>query len=203
MKYTWLRSLALAVGCSLLAAPAYGQARVEVQRPAAAKEVRARGRIVRLQAPDRFVMRTADNKEVILYGQPTTRYLINGRVVKYGDLRVGSDVNVVYVPQGERFLVNTVTVGEPVPGGAVEVPAKETVLEGQVVRVVGEDQVILRTSAGKEVVVYVAPQTTYTFEGRPGRFVDLRPGADIRVTYDVRERRNMARAIVGRPRLKR
>jgi len=117
--------------------------------------------------------------------------------------------------QDGRYVVSTVTVPTAVPRpGATAVPpapapaaqsqpAPGTVVQGTVVRVVGKDQVILRTAEGKEVIVYVSPQTTYTFNEQPGQFTDLRPGADIRVNYDVRDRRNMARGVFGLPPRKR
>jgi len=64
---------------------------------------------------------------------------------------------------------------------------------------VGQDQVIIRTADGKEVIVYVNPQTTYSFNDKPGKFVDVQPGSEIRVDYDLRDRRIMARSLLGLP----
>jgi hypothetical protein len=74
------------------------------------------------------------------------------------------------------------------------------VVQGTVVRVVGQDQVVLRTADGKEVIVYVTPQTAYQFTEQGGAFTDLRPGVDIGVNYDTRDRRFMARRIYRRNR---
>jgi translation initiation factor IF-1 len=234
-----------------------------------------RGKIIRMQGPDQFIVRTADNKEVTFFSQPETRYTIRGRAGRYADLRVDTDVNIGYITRDDRYLVNTVTVGEvladpptaagarvedaavrgrivkvetdrftvrtadnqettfdadpqtrvviegrqarlsdlkvgaevtlnfrkvvsTVTVGAVETDAaKVTPLEGTVVRVVGQDQVIVRTKDNKEMVLYVTPQTKYVFADQPARFGDVRAGAEIRVEYDVRDRRNFARSIIG------
>jgi hypothetical protein len=67
---------------------------------------------------------------------------------------------------------------------------------------VGTDQVVVQTPTGQEMLVYVGPQTVYRFNDRVGRFNDLRPGFEIGVYYDVRDRRNVAHRIIGpfRPR---
>jgi translation initiation factor IF-1 len=184
MKNSWLLSAGVAALCVVLAVPAYGQNAVTV-----------RGRVVRMQAPDQFVVKTTDNKEVIFVANPQTKYVINEKAVKYTDLRVGADVSAVYTVQDNRNLVSAVTVGV-----AAAQPAEGTPLQGTVVRVVGKDQVIVRTQDNKEVTVYIVPETKYTFNDRPGAFTDLAPGADIRIMYDVRDRRHVARNILGLPR---
>jgi translation initiation factor IF-1 len=186
MRRFWLHGLGLVVVCLLVAPPAPAQDK-------AVKAVTVKGRVVRMQGPDRFIVRTADNKELTFYTNPRTRYMLSGKAAKYTDLRAGTDITAIYVTEGDRYIVNSVTTGE----ATEEAPPEGTVVEGSVVRVIGEDQVVVRTAAGKEVIVYVSPQTKYTFEERVGRFTDLRPGASIRVNYDVRDRRNMARSIVG------
>lgn len=282
-----LRSLGSAFACVLLALPAHGQ---DAKRPAVGVDAGTtiQGRIVRLQGPDRFIVQTREGKEVTLYAAKDARFRMNDRAIRYSDLRVGANVQAAYTRQGDRFVVDTVTVREAAAAPDREVPdrkvdvearersvqgqitavrapdhitvrskedgemsfqatpttriqvngkearftdlrigmnisatltvqdgrllassitvgaataagkpaAKDTVLEGTVVRVVGEDQIILRAD-GREVPVYVGPKTVYTFDERPGRFVDVRPGAQLRVNYDVRDRRNFARSIFG------
>ena len=259
------------------------------ERPAQDTTVTVRGKIVRLEGTDRFVIRTSDNKDVILYASPTTRYTIEGKAGRYADLRVGTEITGVYTTRNDRFMVTTVTVG-PVaapppqaappattppqqagngtmirakllrvqgkdqvivrtdagkeytlfvgptarfvingkagqlvdlrPGADVTVifterdnrhwietvtvgdatavePGEGTTVTGTVLRVVGEDQVVVRTTDNKEVVVYVVPQTKYIVNEQPARFTDFRTGSDVRIVYDVRERRNMARSIIG------
>ena len=60
------------------------------------------------------------------------------------------------------------------------------------VRIVGKDQVVIRTGDNKEVTVYVEPQTKYVINEQPPRFADFQPGADIRVQYVERDRRPLA-----------
>jgi hypothetical protein len=44
---------------------------------------------------------------------------------------------------------------------------------------------------------YADPRASYQFGGRPGAFADLRQGVSVSVTYDVRDKRNLARRVVG------
>jgi len=153
------------------------------------------GRIVRMEGTDRVLVRTPDNREVTLFVNPQTRYLVNDRPVTFNDLRVGGDINATYLTQDGRFVVNTVTLG-----GTPEVvqPAQPgTALEGTIVRVVGTDQVIIRTSTGQEVPVYVQPQTVYTINEQPAQLTQFAPGAAVRIDYGVQDGRHMARGIHG------
>jgi hypothetical protein len=153
-----------------------------------------RGKIVRLKGPDQVIVATTGGKEVMLVASPTTRYVINGKAARFADLRVGIDVGAVYAERDHRFLVETFTVGaEPqvVPAGDA------TLVEGTVVRVVGEDQVVVRTPEKREVIVYVGPTTKYLIDDQPARFADFRSGAEVRIQYDVIDRRNTARSIIG------
>lgn len=47
------------------------------------------------------------------------------------------------------------------------------------------------------MITYVAPQTKYTINDQPAVFTDFRPGAPVGVDHDVRDRRFMARSIIG------
>ena len=94
-------------------------------------------------------------------------------------------------------------VDRPRRGGAADLrlllvprgpaPAEATAVEGQIVRVIGQDRVVIRTADGKEVIVYVGPQTTYQLGPQPVTFTDLRPGTPIGVNSDVRDHRFQAR----------
>jgi translation initiation factor IF-1 len=193
MVTCWHR-LGLAFICLAVALPAYAQdVKVKVK---AGKDLRVRGEIVRMQAPDRFIVRTSDNKEITFVAIPETRIVVNKKAARFSDLKVGAEINAVYTVRDDRFLVSAVTVGEELPAPE-PAPAEGTLVTGTVVRVVGQDQVIVKTAEEKEVIIYVAPQTKYVFAEQPGRFTDLRPGADIRIQYDVRDRRNVARSIIG------
>ena len=159
------------------------------------KVVKVKGKWVKVQGTDQFFIQTTDNKEMPFYTATTTRYVIDRKPVKIADFKSGNEVTVVYVVEGDRKVVQQVYVGEE--------PKEEegTFYEGQVVKVVGKDQVIIKTADNKEITIYVDPKTTYLFDDKPGVYGDLKPGTTIRVDYDLRERRAMARSIRGvRPR---
>jgi len=166
--------------------------------PKAAAGLSIQGKIVRLDRPDRVVVRTSEGKDVILYTNKDTRYLNKDKAIRYEDLPIGTDFRGTYRVRDDRFYVDDFVVGAPVT--TAPAAPEGTVLEGTVVKVVGEDQVIVRTGDGKEVVIYVQPKTTYQYDDRPAKFVDLTPGVNLRVNYDERDRRFMARSLHWRRR---
>jgi hypothetical protein len=159
---------------------------------------RVRGKVIRAEN-GQFVVRGADNKEMTFHTNPKTRYWHRGAAGQWNDIRVGSTVNAWYGPlENDRYYVNTVDV-VPVEGAVVQ-PAPTTsdlFYEGHVVRVVGTDQVIIRLADGKEITVYVGPQTTYRFNEQPGTFTTLQPGLPIRVDYYIEGGRPHARGFLG------
>jgi len=162
---------------------------IQAQTPRDVKVTRVTGRWVKVQGTDQFYIQTADNKEVPFYTGTTTRYVIDRRPVQIADFKAGNEVTVVYVNEGERSVVRQVYSG-PDPD---EKPA--TFYEGKVMKVVGQDRVVLRTADDKEVTVYVQPKTEYTFNDKPGSFADLLPGATVHVDYDLREQKPIARSV--------
>jgi len=164
-----------------------------------AREVK--GKVIRTDK-DQFVVRTSDNKEVTIYTHPKTTYRSNNRDVRFSDVRVGTNITTGYDLDGERYLANNVVVlpAEQVDGVAVQpaAPVAETVVQGKIVRVIGTDQVLIQTPDGKEVTVYINPQTAYQLTDQGGAFADLRPGVEIGINYDVRDRRFEARRIFRR-----
>ena len=186
VRYMLSFALALALTVPALS---YGQVVKET------KAVRVKGKIVKVQGTDQFVVQTTDNKEVPFYTGTSTRYMINGKAARFADFKNGNEVTIMYVPDGDRYVVQQIYVGdEPKP--------EETFYEGEIVKVVGQDQVVIRTADKKEVIVYVDPKTTYTIGEKDVRFTDLTPGTNVRVDYDLRERRPYARSFRGtvRPR---
>jgi translation initiation factor IF-1 len=243
------------------------------------------GKVVRVEGQDRIIVKTSDNKEVILMSNPNTRYVIDGRTGRFTDLRTGVNVRAIYNIDGNRYIVSSVQVGDapavvaqPQPGGINErkfrgrivrvdaatnqivaksqegnevtlyvqkngrfmrngqaitlanlqvgtiietqyverdnhwwveevivvtdnAPADQagtdTQIQGTVVRIVGQNQVIIRTKDNKEFTIDLVPQTVYTFDNQPGQFRDIQPGQDIRVQYNTRERRSIASRIFG------
>jgi len=163
---------------------------VETPQPVSLAQT-VRGKVMHIRAPDNFTVKTAEGSEVLLFATPQSRFMMNGQAVQFADLRIGSDVTATF-----RCVVDSVTLDASIPNTQPS-SAEGTVLEGVVVRTIGEDQVVVRTADQKEVTVYVVPQTTYTFNDQPARFADFRTGADVRVHYDLRDRRNVARSVTG------
>jgi len=172
------------------------------QDPPVTREVSAqltvRGKITKMEGPDRFVVRTSDNRDVILYANPQTRYVINGRAGKYADLRVNTDVNVIYVAADERHVANSITVGA-VANDPPRDPARGTAARAKIVRVKAPDQIVVRTSAGKEVIWYASPQARFVVNGKAGRFADLRAGIEISADVAEREGRHVFTVVTVGP----
>jgi hypothetical protein len=168
------------------------------QRPVA-RATRIDGRVVRVVGPDRFVVRGADNREVILHAGPKTRFLMNNRAARFADLREGVRVVGDFDVVEGRNLISAVTL---TPAAVVEeAPPRETVLEGTIVRVLEPDnQFIVLTPAGREVTVFAQPRTTFMLDNRAVRLADLRRGANVRVQFDLRNQRHFARTVVVAPR---
>jgi hypothetical protein len=169
-----------------------------------------RGRIIKLQPPDQVVIRTSAGKELVLFTSTQTRFMVNGKAVQFTDLRVGAEINADFTVRDGRHIVTQITVGgapnlprrpEAVPAPEPPAPAPATPaareLKGSVVRVVGDNQIVIRTGDNKEVTVFVEPQTKYLVNEQPARFTDFQPGADIQVQYIERDRRPIARSIFG------
>jgi len=164
---------------------------------------RVQGRVVRV-GNNQFVVQTQDGRNVTVFTNPQTRYALNNRAAQFSDVRVGSNLGFTYTTQGDQWYADNVTfLPAPIDNTApvVQQPAPNAqVIEGQIVRVIGQDQVVVRTADGKEVILYVGPQTTYTWNNQPGQFTNLVPGAPIQANYEVVGNRQMARRILGGPR---
>ena len=128
MRSSWVRLAGVAIATALYSCPAWAQTANPAQQPApaqpqarpaqaqaqpaapaqpgtAARQIQ--GQIIRT-APDQFVVRTRDNKEVVVYTNPQTRYLLNSRPVQFSDLRVGANINAGYVLEGNRYIASNV-----------------------------------------------------------------------------------------------
>jgi len=159
-------------------------------------ERKFRGRVVKVDAAtNQIVAKSQDGKEVTLYVQKTGRYLRNGQAVRMADIQVGTVIEAQYLERDNHWWVDEVIlvtdVTDPAPA------AQGTTVQGTVVRVVGTNQVIVRTSDNKEVTIELVPQTVYTFDNQPGQLRDIQAGQDIRIQYDVRDRRSIASRIFG------
>jgi len=165
-------------------------------------ERKFRGRIVKIDAANnQIVAKSQDGKEVTLFIQQNGRFLRNGQAVKLAELQAGTVIEAQYLERDNHWWVDEVTVVTESTGG--NQPAAEgTQVQGVVVRIVGQNQVIVRTSDNKEVTIDLAPQTTYMFDNQPGQLRDIQPGQDIRVQYNTVERRTIASRIFGNRRAK-
>jgi len=192
---------ALAAALLIVSDQGFGQDR---QAPAN-KGSMIRGRVLRMPAAGQYVIQTNEGKEVTLYAGPQTTYQLNGQAVPVSNIRVGSDLSAAYQLQDGRYMVSAFTLGAPpavppVPGTAPVPPAQQgTTIEGTVFRVVGtSNQFVVRTATGQEIPLVTGPQTTYRIDDRNVMFTDLREGMPVTVTYDVQNRSNMARSVIGR-----
>lgn len=171
-------------------APVVVQERVvPVERPAPAVPVvpaapanveRVRGKVVGMhQDPAYLILRTDDGREMHLYLDPR------------------QDVTATFATRDGKALLSSLSapVVEERPAPA---PAS---VEGTVVRVVGpQNQVVVRTADGREMAFYADPQTVYRLDGGVTRVTDLQQGTPVTVQYVERDRRPIARAILGRRR---
>jgi len=193
MKCSWLRWLgapALAVAVPMFALQVSAQP-ADSPSPAQMKQrtIEVQGRVAKT-GQGQFVVETRDNKQVTILTNPQTRFMMNKKAVRFADLRVGSTITVAVMVEGDRQIAETVTFVVD------EEPAEGTLIEGQIVRVIGEDQVVVLTPERKEVIVFVDPRTTFQLENRTGKFTDLRTGVSVRAQVNVREGRHTARQIV-------
>jgi hypothetical protein len=188
-QWQWLGWVVMAVAFAAFTFAAWAQ------RPAAPaqKGTRIQGHVVRVQGSDRIVVRTADKREVILHTNPQTRFLLNERVARFADLREGVEINALFDVMGERNLASAVTI---IPAAT---PAAD-IVEGTIVRVIEPDnQIVVRTAAGKEVILLADERTKLTMDDRSVRLADFRPGTAVRVHFDVRNQKNMARSVMTMP----
>jgi len=171
----------LAVGTS----EAWAQARRD---PAAG--TRVHGKVVRVSPTgNSFVVGVEGGKEVTLYTGDRTRYRHRDKDARFTDIRVGMPITAAYEVTGERYIVSSMDLDA----------ADDTAMTGTIVRTLGDDRFVVRTADGKEVIFYAEPKSVYEFEGRPGRFTDLREGVAVDVNFDVREKKHYARRVIGRP----
>jgi len=94
----------------------------------------------------------------------------------------------------------TPPAAQPAPAVQPAAPAQGNVIEGQVVRVIGNNQVVVRTPDGKETILYTNPQTTYQLNNQPAAFTDFQPGMPVTANYNVQNGRHMVGRIFSGPR---
>jgi hypothetical protein len=139
------------------------------------------GVVARVIAPDRIDVQAMDESLVSVYMDAATTFLFGGRSGRFSDMQAGDKVSIEYTVRDKRNIAKRVV-------GVISV-------EGQVIRTAGQDQLVLRGADGREITVFVNPETRYRLTPAGGAFTDLRPGASISIFYDHLDRRNQARYI--------
>jgi translation initiation factor IF-1 len=139
------------------------------------------GEIIGIEGEDQLIIKTPDGKEVTVFVDPKTRIMLANKERKFSDLKKGGHIGVEYNEREKKYYAANVQ--------------DVTLAQGQVVKVVGKDQVLIKTADGKEVIVFIDPQTRFQLTDQGGTITDLKPGADINVYYGVHEDRNMARRV--------
>jgi len=161
-------------------------------------ERKFRGRIVKIDAANnQIVAKSQDGKEVTLFVQQNGRFLRNGQAVRMADLQVGAVIEAQYLERDNHWWVDEVVLVTENTGNNQQPATEGTQVQGVVVRIVGQNQVIVRTSDNKEVTIDLNPQTSYMFDNQPGQLRDIQPGQDVRVQYNTVERRSIASRIFG------
>lgn len=75
-------------------------------------------------SPEELVIET-DDKHFTFTINKQTKYLLNSRLIRNSDLRVGLTVNTSFVLEGERYVAKMVTVGPRPPEPPPEEPPPE------------------------------------------------------------------------------
>jgi hypothetical protein len=185
-----------------------GNAPNQPAQPGAAQvninERRFRGKIVSVNAAtNQIVAKSEDGAQLTLMVQKNGRFLRNGQALRFADLQIGTLIETQYVERDGYMWVEEVTVvteqTPPAVPPATQPPqqTQDTVIQGTVVRIVGTNQVVIRTSDNKEMTVDLVPQTVYTFNDQPGRLTDFQAGQNVRISYNVRDRRPIASRLFG------
>jgi hypothetical protein len=152
-----------------------------------------------------FVVRGPNNQNMTFYTNPQTRYFNNNQAAQWSTIQPGTNVTTWYNPgQTGQVYANTIAVvpanAQAVPAPAANANAAANVYQGQFVRAVGQDQMVIRTADGKEITVYTNPQTTYSLNNQPATFSTFQPGVPVEVNYYLQNGRPYARGILGRRR---
>lgn len=176
------------------------------------------GRVVRM-GQNQFVVQGVNGQQYTFYTNPQTSYWMNNNPAQWSNLQVGSNVSTWYTPQNGQYTVNRVqlypagaafppspqnvvvpdTNPAPAPTAVAPAPAAaaQQVYEGTFVRMINQNQMLIRTSDGKDVIVNVTPQTNVTYDSQPATVSTFQPGYPVRVNYYEDNGRPYARGILG------
>src|SRR5947207_615134 len=88
---------ALAFGYVVSTLPTSAQ--VPQPRQADPRTVEIQGKIIRT-GTDQLIVQTRDNRQVTLFVNPQSKFMMRNKAVLLTDLRAGANINAVYVTQG-------------------------------------------------------------------------------------------------------
>lgn len=156
---------------------------------------RMRGQVIRILGPDRFVVRTPDNREMILRTDAQTRFLMNQGAARFSDLRERSNVLVRFNRARGRNLARSVLIN---PRLGASLGARS--LAGTIARLnVLDDLMVVRTASGREVPMHVNSRTALSLNNQTVLLNELRTGMPVQIQFDVRDQRNLAQSIAAMP----
>ena len=146
---------------------------------AVTKSARVAGKIFRVDN-DRVVVETNAGGQLTLHVDAKTEYLRRVPATGYAAMVPGAEFTAAYEQRGERLWITAIDIAtnaesrasQPVPVPPT-IPVAVAPYEGEIVRVVGPDQIIVRNLAGIELPIYMTPQTRYELGETAGAFGDL------------------------------
>jgi hypothetical protein len=139
------------------------------------------GTILRKLPPDQIDVRTIDGAETRVRTNAATDYEFAGQTGGFSNLRPGDAVSIAFDRRNQQNVARRV--------------AGVLMVEGQVVRTVRPNEVMLRDNAGRDFNVLVVPNTRFLLTPDGGVFNDLRPGTRVAVSFNQVDRRREARRI--------
>jgi len=148
--------------------------------------------LVTAKTAETITVKAQTGKEMAFNVNAQSRYTLRDKAITINDIKVGAVVEVRFVDRDSHSWVEELIVNDV---STAEEQGEE--YKGVVVRFVGQNQVIIKTADNKEVTVDITPQTTYLLNNQPARVADFPAGAEIRVQYNLRDRRPIARSILG------
>jgi len=136
--------------------------------------MRVRGRIVQVaNNPPRLVIRDDSGKEIAVMVDESRDIA----------LTVEQREGVYYLAESRAMV-----------SGPAPTPVATSV-QGTVVRIMpAENQFVLRTEKGEEIVFYGEPKSTFRIDNQDAQFTAIREGTWATVNYDVRGKRKFVRA---------
>jgi len=121
------------------------------------------GEIVARRREDQIIVLTPEGKEITVFVDPKTKYELSNKAARFSDLRKGATIGIDYDTRDKQYFARRVV--------------DTNLVSGEVVRVIGKDQVLVKTADARRSPCTVGPETRYQLTEQGGTFTDLRPGA--------------------------